>query len=278
MHSSRDAPRGAPEKSDRGPVSVPAVDRAARILQALGAGDLRLIDLARGLHLPKSTTLAILRTLLRHRFVGFDPRAGRYRLGSALARLGALAQTRTDLLEAARPALQQLAAATGETAILHVPDDAGYVILDRVESPHQLRVAAPVGMRLPPFAGAVAKVALAALPSPKADRRLMRRRLPAFTPASLTDSAAYRRALAEVRRRGFATDDEEYLRGVRAVSAPVTADGKVAATLSVVGVKSRLPEAAFRAIARRVVRAAREVSRALAAPEGAAAGGGMRRG
>lgn len=256
---------------------VPAVDRAARILEALAAADLRLTEIARGLHLPKSTTLAILRTLHHHRFVAFDARSSRYRLGPALPRLGDLAHSRADLREAARPALGRLARATGETIILHAPDEDGYLILDRVESPQQLRVAAPIGLRLPPLAGAVAKVVLAALSPEEAARRLARRVLPAFTPLSITDRAAYLRELAEVRRRGFASDDEEYLPGVRAASAPITAgDGRVVATLSVVGVKARLPEARLRGMVRLLVRAAHDVSRALTAPADRDTAAGMR--
>jgi len=44
-----------------------------------------------------------------------------------------------------------------------------------------------------------------------------------------------------VRRRGYATDDEEYLAGVRATSAPVfDARGRVAAAVLVVGLTGSL--------------------------------------
>lgn len=245
----------------RGPL-VPAVDRAARLLHALAAGEQRLSALAQALQLPKSTTLSILRTLAHHRFVSLDARSGRYRLGPGLVRLGGSAQARADLRAAARPALEHLARTTGETAILHVPDDTGYLILDREESRHQLRVAAPVGLRLPPYAGAVAKVFLAGLPPADASRHVARAHLPRFTPRSITNRAAFLRAVAEARRRGFAVDDEEYLPGVWAVSAPVSGGtGRVDGALSVVGVKPRFSEAKLRAAARGVAQAARQVSR-----------------
>src|SRR5438445_223434 len=69
---------------------VPAVDRAARLLFALGDGhgDASLTDLARLLRLHKSTAYNILATLVRHRFVDRDPATRRYRLGPALTALG----------------------------------------------------------------------------------------------------------------------------------------------------------------------------------------------
>lgn len=256
-------PRAATDGSRGQHRTVPAVDRAARILQALAAADLRLTDLARDLHLPKSTTFEILRTLRTHRFVAVDPHSGRFRLGPALPGLGARVQTRADLREAARPVLLRLARATGETTILHIPDEDGYLILDREESPHQLRVAAPIGLRLPPFAGAVAKAILASVPEREAAQRIPRR-LPQFTVESITGRAVYLRDLGRTRTRGYATDDEEYLPGVRAVSAPIAgADGRVVATLSIVGVKTRVSAVRWGRAGRLVKAGAREISDVL---------------
>src|SRR5947209_19664196 len=74
----------------RRPGPVPAVDRAAGILLALGNGqaDASLSDLARRLRIHKSTAHGILATLARHRFVDRDPETRRYRLRPALRALG----------------------------------------------------------------------------------------------------------------------------------------------------------------------------------------------
>lgn len=256
---------------------VPAVDRALRILQTLASGSLRLVEIARTLRLPKSTTLAILRTLQLHRIVAYDADTGRYRLGAGLVSLSGAAQAHGDLRRVARPVLERLVRLTGETVVLHLPDAEGSVIVDREESPHQLRVAAPLGHRLPPFAGAVAKAIFAGLPEREAARQLARKRLPQFTPRSITSRAAYVRELRQVRRQGYATDDEEYLPGVRAVSAPVVgASNQVLAILSVVGVKTRLTDPTMAQMARQVRDSVEEISVALgrsapvrASPDGA---------
>lgn len=254
--------------SGAGRAEVPAVDRALRILHLLAAAPLRLTEIARALHLPKSTTLAILRTLQRHRAVTYDAGSGRYAPGVALLALAGAASTHRELRRIARPLIEQLARRTRETVILHLPEDSGSVIADSVESPQQLRVAAPAGYRLPPLAGAVAKVILASVPERAAAGRLPAA-LPRFTPHSLTSRAAYLRELRRVRARGYAIDDEEYLPGVRAVSAPVFSapvwgpDRRLVATLSVVGVASRLSAARLARHARLVRAAAAEISSAL---------------
>lgn len=245
---------------------VPAVERAIGLLTALGRArqEPRLSDLSHRLRLHKSTAYNILRTLEAHRWVSRDPLTRRYRLGTGILALGRGMGDWLDLRAAARGALAALREATGETAALHMPDGAGAIIVDREESAHQLRVTAPVGHRLPPFAGAVAKVLLAALPDGEIQARLRAGSLPAFTPRSITVPDAYRREILRARRRGWAADDEEYMPGVRALSAPIRdGGGQVVAAITVIGSGARLSRADLPRVARRVVVAAAEVSRGL---------------
>jgi IclR family acetate operon transcriptional repressor len=45
--------------------------------------------------------------------------------------------------------------------------------------------------------------------------------LPRFTPSTIGDVETLKSVLAEVRQRGYATDNEEYARGLRCVAVPV---------------------------------------------------------
>lgn len=250
--------------------SVPAVARAVRLLHVLGDGrpEATLTELARRAGLHKSTAHGILATLATHRLVDRDPATRRYRLGPGLVTL-ARAALGADLRALARPHLTRLCRLSGETVTLHVPEGAGSVILASEESPHQLKVSAPVGHRLPLFAGAVAKVVWAFSPR----RPRLPPRLPAYTSRSITDPAAYRRELDLVRRRGVAYDHMEYLPGVRALSVPVfrsTTGGarELVGVLTIVGVAARLTPGAARRLAGPLRRAAASLSDALGAQHG----------
>ncbi|MBI3998944.1 MAG: IclR family transcriptional regulator, partial [Armatimonadetes bacterium] len=242
---------------------MPAVDRAVRVLRALSADDgaRRLTDLSRQLALSKSTLSELLGTLEHFGFVERDRGSREYRLGYALLEFGNAVLRRLDLRQVARPYLLRLREVIGETAVLHVPDGQGALIIERAESDHQLKVVAPLGHRLPPFAGSVAKVFLAQ----RADRDLLDllklQALPAFTPNAITDPGRYRRELERVRRRGYAVDDEEYLPGVRAVSAPVLGGrDQTVATVTVVGSSARLTHEGMREAAAAVLAAAAGIS------------------
>ena len=260
------------QNGERTAAAVPAIERAIRVLQALAEnGEGRgLSELSRQLGVSKSTLSGVLATLERHRLVERDAGSRAFRLGVGLLDLSAAVIGRLDVREVARPFLVELCDASGETAILHVRSGEESVILDRAEPDRELKVVAPVGRRLPPFAGSVAKALLAELPAAEAEAFVRARPLPAFTPRSAAQPARYLKELARVRREGYALDDEEYLPGVRAASA-VLRDrrGRAVGTLSVVGVGARVDSEHLHELGAQVAAAAAAASRRLGAAEAA---------
>jgi DNA-binding IclR family transcriptional regulator len=251
------------------------VARAAGILRALaGRREASLTDLARSVGIYKSTAHGILGTLSAFDLVERDPSTRRYRLGSALVTLGRAAQDPDDLGVLARPHLVHMGRMSAETVALHIPDGEGSVIVAREESSQPLKVSAPTGFRMPPHAGAVAKVLEAfdpaARPRPAA--------LPAFTGRSITRPDRWERELDRVRRAGFALDDMEFQEGIRAVSVPVLLScpgrDELVGAYSIVAVASRVSIVTLRewvpallASARGLVEVLRQ-SRQGGAPEG----------
>jgi DNA-binding IclR family transcriptional regulator len=226
---------------------VPAVARAAGILRALaGRREASLTDLARAVGIYKSTAHGILRTLSAFDLVERDPATRRYRLGAALVTLGRAAQDPHDLGVLARPHLIRLSRLSAETVALHAADGEGSVIVASEESPQRLKVSAPTGFRMPPHAGAVAKVLQAFDAAPRA----LPAALPAYTGRSITQTDRWQRELDKVRRAGFALDDMEFQDGIRAVSVPVllgeAGRRELVAAYSIIAVASRASMAALR--------------------------------
>ncbi|MBV8221466.1 MAG: IclR family transcriptional regulator [Solirubrobacterales bacterium] len=253
---------------------VPAVDRAARLLRALGAheGDaphqpgMSASELGRELGISKSTLSGLLATLERHGLVQRDPLTRRVRLGLALVELAASVSVGVDVRDAAREHLVRLQRQSGETAILHLASGGDIRIAERAEADTQLKVVAPLGTRLPRFAGSPTKVLLAALDPGEAETIVREQTLPAYTPRSIIDPAAYLDQVAQARRRGYARENEEYLVGVSAVSAPViNHEGRTIGTISVACVKTRARDR-LNELAEPVMNAAAETSRRLGAP------------
>jgi DNA-binding IclR family transcriptional regulator len=192
-----------------------------------------------------------------------DPGTGRYRLSLRVFQIGSHALDALDLPARAMPALEALGAATEETVHLAVLDGAEAIFIGKVESPRPLRLYSQVGRRCPAHCTAVGKVLLAYAGSEQ--RALAAARpLKRYTAKTITSAAALERELEEVRRRGYATDEEEFEDGIRCVAAPVRDyRGRVVAALSVSVPAARLPRARAAALVEQVLDTARRVSEAL---------------
>lgn len=252
---------------DDSPQLVPAVDRAIRMLAALrGVSEGKGIsDLARDLAIPKSSAFQIAATMVHHGLLERDGTTRRYRLGRALDALAGGAGARADVSALAVPHLRGLARHTGLTALLGLYTSSGTVLGAKADSPEPLGIGAPVGFELERWAGAFGKIYAAALDEPRR-RRLLRRRLPAYTARSIVAPAAMERELEGVRRRGVAIDDEEYLDGIRAVAAPVhDGSGALVGSLCVLGLAARLDDGRMAGAADRARAAAAALSLDLGA-------------
>jgi DNA-binding IclR family transcriptional regulator len=245
---------------------VPAVDRAARLLALLESTGrpMTISELARGLSINKGTMRDLLETLRAHGLLERDEDRKQYRLGPRLARLGMAALGQLDLARAAHAYLIDLAHQIGGAVLLLVRDGERATIVDKADAGQvAVQVSATVGRRIPLAAGACGKVFLAHVEA--AERAAYVRSLRP-TPRTIVDPQAYARELERVRRQGYATDDEEYLTGVRATSAPVyDARGRLAAAVLVVGLTGSLPMQDLAATGAATAATARAISSALGA-------------
>jgi len=166
------------------PGGAAAVDRALTLLGAFRAGDaeLSLTELAARTQLYKSTALRLLASL-EHAGLLQKLEDGRYALGTELARLHGIYAASFSLDRIIVPVLQDLVAATGESAAYHVRqgkgEDWARLCLYRVDSPHAVRDHVKAGDLLPADRGAGARVLVAfgesTLPVSRQDRQLFTR-------------------------------------------------------------------------------------------------------
>jgi DNA-binding IclR family transcriptional regulator len=206
--------------------SVPSVVKAFRMLEIISESgvDMSISELSRRLGLSKGTVFAITATLQQLGVLVRDPVTKRFSLGYTLLELGRKEFVRKDLREIARKPMEDLVEGIQETVILGVLNGDHVTILDVVEPKGELKISAPSGTRLPLLAGATGKVFLANMNRDRAREVINSLGLTAYTPNSITDVDRYMEEIQEVRKDGFATDDEEYIRGVRAVACPLESD------------------------------------------------------
>jgi len=136
--------------------SIQLLDRAIAILHACEEGPASLNDVALRTGLPRATAHRLAVALEEHGVLRRDD--GRFALGPTLARLGAAAADGPSLVVAARPALEELRDATGESVQLYVRRGDERLCVVALESPHSLRTIVPVGAALPLDRGSAGRV------------------------------------------------------------------------------------------------------------------------
>jgi DNA-binding IclR family transcriptional regulator len=135
----------------------------------------------------------------------------------------------------AKPYLRELVAITNECAHLAIAAQGQVLYIDQVDSPATLRVNADIGHLAPLHCTALGKVLLAfgSVPLPT--------ELTAHTPRTITNSEALQMHLEQVKRQGYAIDDEEYDYGVRCIAAPVyNLNGEMVAAMGISGPSNRM--------------------------------------
>lgn len=138
---------------------VAALDRAIAILDAFAAAErsLSLAEIAARTGLYKSTILRLANSLLRGQLLErLDD--GRYRVGPATFRLGALYQRSVAAIDILLPIMRDLAERSWESVAFYVRSGDVRTCLYRVESKHPIRYTIREGDVLPLLAGTGGRV------------------------------------------------------------------------------------------------------------------------
>jgi IclR family acetate operon transcriptional repressor len=242
------------------PNGTQAVDRAAMLLsEVVHASDpVTFTQLTAVTGLAKSTTSRLLLALERNHLVRRDDH-GRFLPGEMFVSFAWRDGAGTSLVAVARPFLERLGKATGETINLGVASGHSVDQIAQVDCAYLIGGTNWVGRPVPLHASGLGKVLLA-----YSAAKLPPGELERCTEKTITSEAALRAELAAVRARGYAVTDEELEAGLIAFAAPVFRyDGTVVAAMSVSAPTSRMSRDVAANAARRCADEAAGLSAAL---------------
>ena len=204
---------------------VGVLDKVMSVLRSVATSPRSLGELQQAAGLPRATAHRLALALEQHGLLRRDA-DGRFELGLGLVPLGQTASDRFPLVELARPTLETLRDATGESVQLFVREGMSRRCVLSLESTHGLRWIVPQGALLPLDVGSAGRV-----------------------------------LSGETSRSGWIQSVGEREAGVASVSAPVTgADGATLAAVSVSGPIERLSRQPGKRFGDEVVAAARRIS------------------
>jgi len=244
--------------------TVPAVERAIRIMTYLKHRHAGVSQIADELAITRSNCFAILKTLHAHNLLAFRPADKTYSLGLGLLELGGAISKDFAVIGLVRPFLLRYVHDSKLTTFLvWRAGERRLILLDKEEAPGDVRLSISVGARLPITHGASGKCFLAFLPDDERERLIEVVGIHRTTEHTVTDPARYRSEIARIQRTGYVMSVEESTLGTNGLAAPVfDGDGRIllvltalALTASMTPVSMKTQARALRSIADRVTRA-----------------------
>ncbi len=242
---------------------VQSLTRALNLLRAISDHDGgSLSELVARTGLPPSTAHRLLTTLESERFVQYDSANGLWRIGLSAFLVGVGFQRTRDVLRVAKPFLKRLMEQSGETANMYLVDDGELVCASQVESRQMMRAITRVGGRPPLYCSGAGKAYLSRLSSDEFSNAVNLSNLKALTERTITTPQRLMAEMEEVRKAGFAIDDEEQVLGVRCVAAAVVDEkGAPVAAISVSGPVTRMDKGRLHKLGSLIQSAAEEITR-----------------
>lgn len=243
--------------------TIQSVSRAIEILRCFDNNEeLGVTEISKILGLHKSTAFGLISTLESYQLLEKNGDTGKYRLGIELFRLGT--KVNSSLRSVAIPYLETLLNKYEETVNLVVRDYNFVTYLEKIESPHSMRICTRVGQRLPLYSTAVGKVILASLSDEEIEEVIEASEIKKYTQNTICNKRELFEYIHRVRKNGYAEDFEELEEGLTCVAAPIiNHTGKAIAAISVSGPTSRMNDEFRQRIIETLIEATKEISKKL---------------
>jgi IclR family acetate operon transcriptional repressor len=246
----------------------PAVDRALSILEVVSDGNSGFTNayIARRLGIPKSSASSILNVLQERGYLCRFPENGRYKLGFKVLTLARKLLETSVIRDLALPFMRELVDRVDLTCHLAVLGQHEAVHFEKILARRYFKQdkTRSIGERVPLHSSSVGKALLAWQAPPTLDAYLPAAGLAKFSPRTITTRASLLAKLDEVRRQGYALDDQECRPGWRCVGAPIFDQwGSTRVAICLTGTIAELDDSKLFPTAAAVKETAQKISRRL---------------
>lgn len=202
--------------------NVQSVDRALMILETLSTypKGLGVGEIGEKTELHKSTAHRLLATLVDRGYVKQN-QYNNYQLTLKLFELGNACVEELDVIEVARPYLNQIVDQVNEVVHLVTLEDNAIVYIDKVEPDTTIRMHSRIGIRRPLYCTGVGKAILSTMDDEEVEAVWDKISIKKLTDYTIIDLDHMKQELQSIRQKGYATDEQENELGVRCVAIPL---------------------------------------------------------
>jgi DNA-binding IclR family transcriptional regulator len=249
-----------------GSTSLRTVLSALEVMEYLGSYDgepVRLTDISRDLHFPKTRVYRILSTLERRKYVWQDPTTHGYSLSLRTWLLGRHTNVYRFLTSVVEPYVDDLAAQSQETSIFAILDGVKVVHLYVSQTLNPVLAYVSEGSRVPLHASATGKAILSKL-GPDYITQTLPPELERFTPRTIVDRNKLIQEIENVRKLEYATGIDEISEGLSGVAAAsVLGKQMIYWAIGISGPTSRISYDRLQELGKLAVKAVAEIDQTL---------------
>jgi len=244
------------------------IERSFKILEELSSHPKgrTLSELATKMDIPLSATHRLLNDLIECGYVRKDERHGEFTMTMQVVSLGLRFLSASGVVDVAQPALERLAARSGELVRLALVDVDQLIFVAKAQGATQgLRYDPEMGRPVTLACSAAGFAWLATKSEDEALRLLSKQGLgnpEDYGPAAPRSMKAVMAHVRAARKRGFSTTVDVFLPAMNSMAAPIHgADGEVLALLIIAGPMGRMPEERMLELGPALLETARELGR-----------------
>jgi DNA-binding IclR family transcriptional regulator len=244
---------------------VPSVDRALDLLELLASANtgMSLAVISRRLNIPKSSAYYLVTSLARRNCVWRSPDRRVYSLGTDAPGFLKAGDAEAELKTLCAPHLEALSKSLGMPAQIGMREGGEVRIIARTPMPG-LKLDSWVGRHFDLHCTALGKALISNLADAELEKLLKIRGLAKHNQNTMCSMALLKSQLADIRRCGFATDDEEHELGVRCVASPLfNSLGGIIAAIGVFASSEQLLRSQMSEVGLKLRAVAKETCRSL---------------
>lgn len=218
--------------------------KADSILKYLSSTDKpqSLQQIAKETELTSSTALKILDTLQLIGYVQKDEETKKFRLGRSIIKYANKALNQTEIKDLAQPFLEKLREQTTETVHMGILDQSSIIYITKLESFNPVSLYSRVGKAIPLYCSAMGKSILADQTDEQIEEYFNNHTLVKKTENTITTKEGFMKEIHEIRKNGYAFDNEEHEADIFCVGASITVNGKNYGAFSVSVPKYRITD------------------------------------
>ena len=252
------------EKDIESSYKVQVIDRVFNILDSFTFEnrEMTLTDIAKNAGLNKTTAKRLLSNLTRRKYLQWDPKTKKYKLGLRLFELGGIVFSSFSLRKTVEQHMNYFRDKVGATVLLGVILENQLVYIDKREGNGMIRISSEIGWRRPLNYGMLGMVLLAYQDPDYVKKILDEYPLKSYTHYSITDKSKFLSRLEEIRKQGYVIETEEAVIGVIGIAAPIRDyTSKTVAALGIaLPIRQEISESSVLSLARELKKLCDDVS------------------